>query len=75
MRTQPNWCSTYCDDTCTFITLKGTWTKTKAGGTWCQRHGAMVSTCQVCGQKFHSSRVHAKTCGDKCRKVLSRTKV
>lgn len=61
-------------DNCVLITLRGVWTKTKAGGTFCQRHGLMVSTCQnpKCGKQFHSERVHSKTCSDKCRKALSR---
>jgi len=75
MRAKANWFPLYCDDTCNFITLNGTWTKTKKGGCFCQRHAAMVATCANCGKKFHSQRVHTATCGDKCRKAISRKRV
>ena len=74
MRKQGNWYPTYCDETCIRITLKGVWTKSKAGKCFCQRHGAMVNTCKNCGRDFHSLRGHTETCVNACRMAYSRAK-
>jgi len=42
---------------------------------YCYVHSMYVNTCQNCNQKFHTGRLHKKTCSDKCRKSLSRSKV
>lgn len=33
-----------------------------------------LNTCLGCGEKFHSARPNAKTCSDKCRTRLSRSR-
>jgi len=62
----------YGDDTCIEIVMRGVWTKTKKGKIFCQRHAAMLSTCENCGRKFHSERGHTQTCSDACRMAKSR---
>jgi predicted nucleic acid-binding Zn-ribbon protein len=74
MRKQSNWFPLYGDENCIEIVLKGTWTATKKGKIFCQRHGAMLATCERCGKRFHSERGHTKTCSNACRKALSRAK-
>lgn len=39
---------------------------------FCQTHLLWVKKCLNCGEEFHYARVDTKTCGDKCRKGLSR---
>jgi DNA-directed RNA polymerase subunit RPC12/RpoP len=70
-----NTSNTYCDDSCIRIVMKGVWTKTKAGGVFCQRHGMMINKCHNCGKEFHSDRVHTKTCSNRCRVALSRSRL
>lgn len=72
MRKQKNWFPLYGDETCIPIVMKGVWTSSKAGKTFCQKHGAMLSTCKNCGRKFHSERGHTETCSNKCRMQWSR---
>lgn len=39
----------------------------------CQCHPEMyLNRCMGCGDLFHTSAPHTKTCGDRCRKRLSR---
>lgn len=41
----------------------------------CKCHPELfLNLCHGCGEKFHSSMPHSKTCSDKCRKRLSRSK-
>lgn len=74
MRKTAVWYPLYCDDTCIPITLKGIWTATKKGKVYCQKHAAMISTCEYCGKKFHSERGHTATCSGRCRTAKSRAK-
>lgn len=73
MRKKETWFDLYCDGTGARITLKGVWTSTKKDAVFCQKHGAMVMTCERCGKEFHSERSHAKTCSNACRMAQSRT--
>jgi len=42
---------------------------------YCKKHSNLeLNKCVVCGEYFHTQRKQTKTCGDRCRKRLSRMK-
>jgi len=60
------------DESCSRVTLHGTGTAGRNDAIWCKRHLAFMVKCVVCGKEFHTARFHTRTCGDVCRKRLSR---
>jgi len=60
---------------CQVITLVLYMARDRGACDYCQRHGMWVNTCQGCGEKFHTTRRHAKTCSARCRQKVSRAKV